>query len=97
MTTNRLYYEGMARERERQHQIEAATIFKNSIIESKATYAPEINPISDLIASSKRVGKVQNRLLEYGEALKYKKEKLRMIKDELSKGVYDFKPRTNKV
>ena len=97
LTTNRLYYEGVARERERQEQIEAAKVFRNSIIEGKATYAPEINPISDLIASTKRDGKVQNRLLEYGEALKYKKDKLRLIKDELSKGVYDFKPRTNNV
>lgn len=83
LASNRLYYEGLAHQRDKLSELEYANLYNEELEMRGATHKPDINKVSDMIATSTRDGRVQDRLIEYGEALRFKKEKLKIMKNHL--------------
>ena len=105
--SNRLYYWGVQKSQFREKQRQNALKLKEKLeLSTTMTDKPKINNISNMIASRARYGifgmnskadtsRTAERLIKYGEAVRYKKNKMKMMKDRVEMNKYTFRPATN--
>lgn len=95
--SNRLYYQGLAHQRDKANELEAANMYQTYMSTSKLRNKPRINPLSDIIASYKNVGAVEERLIRYGRSVSQKREQQQMMKDSVQRTQFDFHPKINRM
>ena len=100
--SNRLYYGGIQHKQSKDRLNQTLESKKYLSESSDNLFRPQINDISRKIANTKKVFagdnlKVEERLNKYGQAMEYKKQQIKGIKDEIEKGVCTFQPRLDNV
>lgn len=98
--SDRLYYTGIKNMVQRDHEYNRIKSLKSEMEKQGATFKPQINKISQVIAESKSQRSLRpthERLIEYGINASKKKSLFKDIKDQIEREECIFAPKLNPV
>lgn len=98
--SNRLYYSGLKNKALRDREYSRIKGLKSDMEQYEATFKPQINKISKVIAESKsqrNLKPAHDRLIESGAAAQQKKTLFKDIKEQIEREECVFRPHINPV